>query len=919
MTSATRLDHFIQRLVMPLIFAFTILAYIVTPILALTWAQRPFMGATIEQTGVVNQTTGQNWAAQSMGLPFAAHIVRVDDQAVQDAQAIRAIIESKSIGDKISVEYVLQDGSPGRLANIPLQAFPLEDLLTNFWLPYLLGTGYLALGLWTFRARGETRATRTFATFCCGVALILGLFFDMNTTHYLVRIWTAAMPLTGAALVSLAVLFPEQIPLIDRYPRLRFFPYLPSSLVALYAEIVLFDQVDPFAYFVGWRWCYFAIACGIVPMVVTAIYRQRRSRTLLAQQQARIIVWGSAVAFGPVALWTMQATLGLFIPFSAGIFFPPLIAFPLAIAYAIVRYQLLDVDRIISQGLGYTVSTTIVVGGYLLIVNFLGLVFRLQLGAADPVPLAIFVFLLVIGLNPLRARIQRTIDRVFFRDRVDYRTALETFSHELTGTLDLGSILQKVRSNLQATLHPDRILTHLYDEESRSYFEVSDDEFEAPTLGIESALAQRLIRDNHVLYLMPNTALPIDLQADHDQLQALGTPVFVPLRSRDQLTGWLSLGHKRSGRPYQSDDLSFLAAFGNQTAVAIENARLFENVRRNLTAITSMKNLMDNVFASIPSGVITTDINDRITLFNRAAEDILGIPAESILGLPFSRLTPLSLSLNALVRRVLDQQIMLAEEVISELPLRGEVSLQMRASPLRDNRDATLGVAIVVEDLTAQRRLEAVRDMFRRYLSPAIVDNLPTDPAKLKLGGQRRTISILFADIRGFTQFSEQHDPVELVEILNQYLGLAAEKILAEEGTLDKFLGDAVMGLFNTPLDQPDHVLRAVRAAVAMRDALEAHALNMPAEFRLNYGIGLNTGDAVVGNVGTAQRLDYTAIGDSVNYAKRLQENARGGQILISQVVYDQIKDHVEANELESLQVKGRSTPERVYELVRLK
>ena len=522
-------------------------------------------------------------------------------------------------------------------------------------------------------------------------------------------------------------------------------------------------------------------------------------------------------------------------------------------------------------------------------------------------------------MNPLRARIQRTVDRIFFRDRVDYRATLEAFLNELTGTLDLGSILMKVRMNLLDTLHPDRILTHLYDEESCSYFEVSDDEFEAPTIGFEAPLAQRLNSANHVLYLMPNAALPIDLQADADRLMSLGTPVFVPLRSRDQLTGWLSLGHKRSGRPYQSDDLSFLAAFGNQTAAAIENARLFENVRRNLTAITTMKNLMDNIFASIPSGVITTDINDRITLFNRSAEEILGIPADSILGLPFNRLEVLGQSFNALVRRVLDEQLMLAEEVVSQLPQRGEVSLQMRASPLRDSQDATLGVAIVVDDLTAQRRLEAVRDMFKRYLSPAIVDSLPADPAQLKLGGQRRVISALFADIRGFTHFSEQHDAVELVEILNQYLGLAAEKILAEGGTLDKFLGDAVMGIFNAPLDQPDHHLRAARAAVAIRDAIETHVLTLPPEFRLNYGIGLNSGEAVVGNVGTAQRLDYTAIGDSINYAKRLQENARGGQILLSQTTYDQIKDQIVATELEPLPVKGRSTPEKVYELLGIK
>lgn len=914
-----RSEQFIRRTLMPILFAITLIAFVIVSILALMWTQRPFIGAFIEQTGVVSQINGTAWPARSMGLPGGAHIIQIDNIPLLDAASLRAIIDSKSIGDKISIGYVLQDGSHGGVANVPLENFPLQDLVSNFWLPYLLGVGYLALGWWTYRARGETRAARTFATFCCGVALALGLFFDMNTTQVFVGVWTAAMPLTGAALVSLALLFPEQIPLVERHPRIRFVPYLIATVLALYADVVLFDEADPFAYFIGWRLCYFAIAIGVLAMVITAVYRQRRSHTMLARQQARIIVWGSLVAFAPIAAWALQAALALIIPFSAAVFFPPLIAFPLAIAYAIVRYQLLDVDRIVSQGLGYAALTAIVVGGYLLIVNFLSLALRFQFGAADPLPLAVFVFLLVIGLNPLRGRIQHTVDRIFFRDRVDYRAALEAFSHELTGALDLGSILSKVRSNLQATLHPDRILMHLYDEESRSYFEVSDDEFEAPTLGLESTLPQWLIKESHVLYLMPNAPLPIDLQADRGRIASLGTPVFVPLRSRDQLSGWLSLGRKRSGELYQSDDLSFLAAFGNQTAVAIENARLFENVRRNLGAITNMKNLMDNVFASIPSGVITTDINDRVTLFNRAAEAILGIPAESILGLTFSHLQPLSQSLAALVHRVLEQQIMLADEVVSELPHRGEVSLQMRATPLRDNQDATLGVAIVVDDLTAQRRLEAVREMFKRYVSPAVVDSLPSDPAKLKLGGERRSISIIFADIRGFTQFSEKLDPAKMIEILNEYLGIAAEPILSEGGTLDKFMGDAVMGIFNAPLNQSEHAWHAVQAALKIRAALKESLNGSPDLPPLNYGIGINVGEAVIGNIGTAQQLNYTAIGDSVNYAKRLQENARGGQILLSQAAYEQVKDRVEVNGLELLQVKGRSTPERVYELIQLK
>jgi PAS domain S-box-containing protein len=908
-----------RRVTMLLVFVLTLAAYVIAPVLAIDWIQHPFLGAFVEQTGVVSQIEGSNWSARQAGLPGAAQITRIDDQPVANAAALRAIIQQKSIGDEIQIEYAEANGHTATLSNVRLQTFPAQDVLVDFLLPYLLGAGYLALGLWTYRARGETRAAQAFAVFCCGMALTLGLFFDMNTTQELVRVWTAAIPITGAAVVSLALLFPEQMPLVDRHPRLRLLPYAPSILIALYAEWVLYDAGDPRAYFIGWRFDYLAGAVGILVMVLTAIYRQRRSRTLLAQQQARIIVWGSIVAFGPLAFWTLQAAINLQVPFIAGVFFTPLIAFPAAIAYAIVRYRLLDVDRVLSLGLGYTVLTAVVVGGYLLIINLLSLVFRVELGGANPFAVGLFVFLLVIGLNPLRTRIQRVIDHIFFRDRVDYRQALESFSSELTGTLDLGTILAAMRKHLQATLHADRILVHLYDEESQSYFEVSDDEFEAPPIGAETPLAHWLAHENQVLYLMPNAPLPTELQPEGEQLAFLGTPVFVPLRSRDRLTGWLSLGNKLSGGPYQSDDLSFLTAFANQTAVALENARLFENVRRNLIAITAMKNLMDNVFASIPSGVITTDVNERITLFNRAAEAILGIPAESILGQPFTHVRPLRESLRSLIQAVIEKQMMLSEEIVSEIPPRGAVSLQMRVSPLRDNRAETLGVAIVVDDLTAQRRLEAVRDMFKRYVSPAVVDSLPSDPAQLQLGGQRRTVTVLFADLRGFTEFSEKLDPVELVDVLNRYLGIAAEQILAEDGTLDKFMGDAVMGLFNVPLAQPDHTLRAARAALAMRAILHDYRSTIPEHHHLHYGIGINVGEAVVGNIGTAQQVNYTAIGDCVNYAKRLQENAHGGQIILSQSAYEQIQSHVVASALDPLQVKGRSVSEIVYELIELK
>jgi class 3 adenylate cyclase len=205
--------------------------------------------------------------------------------------------------------------------------------------------------------------------------------------------------------------------------------------------------------------------------------------------------------------------------------------------------------------------------------------------------------------------------------------------------------------------------------------------------------------------------------------------------------------------------------------------------------------------------------------------------------------------------------------------------------------------------------------MFRCYVSPAVVDRLPDDPSELKLGGKRQLVTVLFADIRGFTAFSENLPSEELVDVLNQYLSMAAASILMYEGTLDKFMGDAVMGIFNAPLSQPDHALRAVRAAAAMQRAVCDYHLSIGEVRGLSFGVGLHMGEAVVGNVGMSNRMDYTAIGDTVNVAKRIQENSPGGTILLSEAVYEASQDSVNATFYQELQVKGRQQTVATYEL----
>ena len=394
--------------------------------------------------------------------------------------------------------------------------------------------------------------------------------------------------------------------------------------------------------------------------------------------------------------------------------------------------------------------------------------------------------------------------------------------------------------------------------------------------------------------------------------------VCVPLKVMGLMTGVIYADNRVQEGLFSERERALLLAFADQAAGALENARLFDSVRRTLGEVTELKNLMEDVFASIASGVITADVQGVVTLCNQAAESILNRAPGSLLGSSLSEwLTTLGPDLESKIQSVQkEDQRFLALELNPEIDSRGRLSLVLHLTPLKAAGQATRGVAIVLDDLTEKRRLEAQRRLFERMVSPAVIDAL--DPDSLELGGRRAEITTLYADIRGFTSFSEALDPEILVSVLNSYLAWAARSILDEEGTIDKFLGDAVMAWFNAPIPQPDHTLRAVRAALAIREGiLELHR-DMPPEFQLSFGVGIHSGEALLGLIGTQERLDYTAIGDSVNTAKRLQENAAKGQILISKVAAEQVAGLVELKEVPPIQAEGKQQPIPVYEVLGL-
>ena len=223
---------------------------------------------------------------------------------------------------------------------------------------------------------------------------------------------------------------------------------------------------------------------------------------------------------------------------------------------------------------------------------------------------------------------------------------------------------------------------------------------------------------------------------------------------------------------------------------------------------------------------------------------------------------------------------------------------------------------IVEKYLLEKLRRRKMLSTFKQYMAPQVVDKLTKgNDFEIKLGGEKRDVAVLFVDIRGFTPMSENLQPEQVVQILNEYLTLTTESIFKHNGMLDKFIGDATMAVFNAPFDLEDYLYEAVATAWDIKNGSEKLEKKLMEQFgrTVSFGIGVNCGDAVVGNIGCEFRMDYTAIGDTVNTAARLESKAAPGQILISEKLYGALKDRIEAEKIGEMELKGKSQKIMVY------
>ena len=366
----------------------------------------------------------------------------------------------------------------------------------------------------------------------------------------------------------------------------------------------------------------------------------------------------------------------------------------------------------------------------------------------------------------------------------------------------------------------------------------------------------------------------------------------------------------KAGGPFTRDDEDLLAALSAQAFIALDNARLFESV-------VTMKNYNESILSCMATGVMTLDREGTVTSINPALRRIFGVAdradaGDSVRGLLDAKHNEVFVvRLDACAQAGRAHTEYELKYVLSE---EESVNVNVSVVPLLDSKHQPLGVVVVAEDITQEHRLMST---LCRYVTREIAEEVLKQKGRMRLGGIRQAVSILFSDIRNFTTISERLEPEQIVEFLNDYFAAMVHEIFAEQGTLDKFMGDGIMAVFGAPISRPDDPVRAVRSARGMRRSLRAFNGRQRDRggLQIDIGIGISHGESISGNIGSEQRMEYTVIGDSVNLASRLEGLTKNHpyKILINDRIYEQVKGEFECVLLGEEYVKGKAQAVRVY------
>jgi signal transduction histidine kinase len=578
--------------------AAAVIIFLIGLFLANRWLQQPFIGAFYEHTLVFNGTGSSEadpaWALYKE-VQVGDQLIAINGISVHSSFEIRNILRERVPGENITVT-VLKTNGDTRTFDITLYAFPASSRTVYFIVPSILGAIFLAVSLWIFGFRRNESAGRAFSLFTSSLAIVTGAYFNLITTHEFTIAWTLATSMAGGALINLALVFPiESRPVINR-PYLRWVGVTIALILAINAMPNLFNFERPTTYITSWQYLYGFVALSIISYLITNLYHAFYAPSPVVKTQSRTILIGTVFAFVPLSIWL---GIGFIRPtnFSPYLFLP-LALFPLVIGYTILRFRFLRTDDLVRRGLMYVLLTIIVMVGYALLVTGAGLLLDYKLPTNNAYLVGGYIFLIALVLEPLRTRLQNSVDTIFFRGERAFAEQLEDFSHRLTTALDLNTIGMIVSEQIASTLTSSRVHVYTYDS-LNDFFSALPGTDRRPTSDIRftgsSPLARYFEKEHLPLYLDNAAVLPPALQSEQSRLALLGARLFIVLPGKERPNGWLALGSRLSGQPYTPRDLRFLENICDQASIAIERVQTVAHLERRILEMNALTRVSQGV------------------------------------------------------------------------------------------------------------------------------------------------------------------------------------------------------------------------------------------------------------------------------------------------------------------------------------
>ncbi|MBN1580210.1 MAG: GAF domain-containing protein [Anaerolineae bacterium] len=519
--------------------------HVVAPFLAWSWCQQPFTGALMEHTLIVSAFAEGQWEGDGPGLAIQDRIVAVNGESVQNRQQFESALKTTSFSSEaptLTVES--SDGQRGRAVRevtANLSAFPRLDLVVRFAIPYIVALCYLSIGLLVFGQRRASDQARAFAVFCASTSTVMSLTFDTTTTHLLTRIWGTAVLLAGVSLVWLASsLVPK-----GWFLRTRWVPgafLAAASLLFVWNQITLYTPGRPRGYLGAWLASHIFLTSSAALFVLVLFGLLLRSRRGQMRLQTHLVLIGLVAAFMPIMLWSSIAMLGRLFPSLEQIWFlftltsfPPMILFPIATSYVVYHPQLADVESESSQ-----------------------------------------------------------------RARADVPAMLQRISRDLASSLDLEAILQKLLSHAGELFGPRHACVFIrapsgHYEFARAWGECDPATLYGACFNRQDFVVVRMTRDGKCVIVQPDADWRAQLREDESQrLDDLDAALLAPLRTQEQLLGFLVLGVQSSGARYTEKDAALLSMLVDQAAIVGENARLYaQQVEQGRYLVRQTRQLTD--------------------------------------------------------------------------------------------------------------------------------------------------------------------------------------------------------------------------------------------------------------------------------------------------------------------------------------